>query len=194
MILPRRFESLIGILESMSAENTTVPSETSGSKRPARPVTLRIMFVCTGNTCRSPMAERLCIEVARKLGASKVEAISAGIDANVGSVASPHAAFVMREMGVDLSGHRARQLTAGLVEQVDLVLTMTPAQATRARAIVGANVRVQTLGDYAGMLGAVEDPLDGGVDRYRRTAEQIERLLTAGLSKIAGVIERSCPD
>ena len=145
----------------------------------------RILFVCTGNTCRSPMAEGLCTAVAQLLGL-EVEATSAGIGATDVSRPSLHAVAVMRERGIEISNHRSRQLRAGSAQAVDLVLAMTSKHAEQARAIVGSAVRVQTLGEYAGVREAVDDPFGGTVERYRRTAEQIHRLLMEALSRGGG--------
>jgi protein-tyrosine-phosphatase len=150
---------------------------------------MRILFVCTGNTCRSPMAEGLCGAIARKLGASAVQASSAGIDAAVGRGASLHAVTALREMAIDLSQHQARQLNAETVQGVDLVLAMTPKHAEQARGIVGRIVPVRVLGDYAGIDEAVDDPFGGSVECYRRTAHQIKRLITEALSRHAGGVK-----
>jgi protein-tyrosine-phosphatase len=145
--------------------------------------------VCTGNTCRSPMAQALCRVIAQEVGALDVQATSAGIDAAAGRGASLHAVTVMREMAVDLSGHRARQLNVEIVQEVDLVLGMTPKHAEQARAIVGTNVAVRILGEYAGRDEAVDDPFGGSVEVYRRTAHRIRRLLTEALSRRGGGVK-----
>jgi protein-tyrosine-phosphatase len=128
------------------------------------------------------MAEGLCTLVAHRLGVV-IQPTSAGISATDGSIPSLHAVAVMREMGIDISNHRSRKLKAEIAQAVDLVLAMTPKQAEQARAIVGTTVRVQTLGEYAGVREAVGDPFGGTVERYRRTAEQIHRLLMEALSR-----------
>jgi protein-tyrosine-phosphatase len=112
----------------------------------------------------------------------EVQATSAGIGATEGSNPSLHAVSVMRVMGIEISNHRSRQLNAEMAQAVDLILAMTPQHAEQARAIVGTTVPVRTLGEYAGVREAVDDPFGGTVERYRRTAEQIQRLLTEALS------------
>lgn len=83
-----------------------------------------VLVVCIGNICRSPMAERLLQEA---LGAS-VSVSSAGLGALVGQGADPHALTLMAERGLDLSAHRARQLSASLVGRNELILVMTQRQ------------------------------------------------------------------
>ncbi len=103
------------------------------------PETLRVLFVCTGNICRSPMAEGM----ARALGASevssesagKLEVGSAGISGLDGSPPTLEALLAMRQRDIDIGAHRARSLTYGLLAASDLVLTMEERQSERARAM-----------------------------------------------------------
>lgn len=80
-----------------------------------------ILIVCTGNICRSPMAEAL-LQSRLKDGGLRVS--SAGTSALAGHGADPHAVGVMRSFGIDIEAHRARQLTLPLLTAVDLVLTL----------------------------------------------------------------------
>lgn len=88
----------------------------------------RILFVCTGNTCRSPMAEAIMKHMIQKDGREQdFEVLSAGIMAQTGEGASNLAWQTMSEMGLDISWHRARQLNSSMMQEAHLVFTMTKA-------------------------------------------------------------------
>jgi protein-tyrosine-phosphatase len=90
---------------------------------------VRLLFVCTGNTCRSPMAEGLASKILQRLKLTeKIDVFSAGIAALPGAPASSEAHSVLFRQGLDLSGHKARQLTKEMINDADLILTMTAAQ------------------------------------------------------------------
>jgi glycine hydroxymethyltransferase len=82
-----------------------------------------ILFICTGNVCRSPMAEALFRHAVRGRGEFRV--VSAGIGAMDGQPPTPHSVRAMRELGVDISGQRSRMLTGELVRAADIILGMT---------------------------------------------------------------------
>ncbi|MFC1889081.1 low molecular weight phosphotyrosine protein phosphatase [Thermodesulfobacteriota bacterium] len=84
----------------------------------------RILFVCSGNLCRSPMAEGLFKSMAAKYGLEEIESGSAGTLARQDIPATEHTRQVAAEGGVDLSGHQSRKLTAELITKSDLILTM----------------------------------------------------------------------
>ncbi len=127
-----------------------------------------ILMVCVGNVCRSPMAAAVLADrLARRGVVATVE--SAGIAALVGRPAEPIARALLAERGLDLSGHRARQLTPELVRAADLVLVMDAAQQAEVEAILpGARGRVHRLG----RLGDFDVP-----DPYRRERPAFERAL-----------------
>ena len=121
------------------------------------------LFVCDGNTCRSPLAE----EVARSLG---VEAASAGVTALAGSAATPQAVAVAEALGLDIRDHRSRLLTRSDVEDAANIYTMTQSQADwivdRWPTSAGKVSRLDPERDIA-------DPLGGSLDRYEAVATQI---------------------
>ncbi|HXF94847.1 MAG TPA: low molecular weight protein arginine phosphatase [Gemmatimonadales bacterium] len=146
----------------------------------------RILFVCTGNICRSPLAEALMRRALERRGIHSIEVTSAGTGAWDGAPASEGAYLVALERGIDLSAHRARLLTADLVRQADLVLTM--ARHHRARVDeLGGEGRVHVLGEYAGREGddaEVSDPFGGKLDVYRETCRQLEEFIEAVVDRL----------
>lgn len=86
---------------------------------------MKVLFVCTGNICRSPLAERLAAEYAHRRSIPDFDASSAGTQAVVGHGIHPDAATVLEALGGDSSDFAARQLTAQIASSADLVVTMT---------------------------------------------------------------------
>jgi protein-tyrosine phosphatase len=149
---------------------------------------VNILLVCSGNTCRSPMAEGLLKQMlADELGCS-IEALadrgyiveSAGTSAFPGAPASQEAIAVLNRRGIDLTAHRSQPLTADQVQRADFILTMTSRHADAVgMQAPAARSKVASLDQTD-----VEDPVGCDEETYARCASQIEKALQYRLKEI----------
>lgn len=145
-----------------------------------------ILFVCTANVCRSPMAGALFqrqLEQAGLAEAWRVE--SAGTWGRAGVPASRKAQRVIREWGCDISTHRAQIVNEALLRQFDLILTMERGHKEALHLEFSAHAaRIFLLSEMSGSTGNVADPIGGTLSEYRGKARELERLLVAGWDRI----------
>jgi len=137
-----------------------------------------LLFVCTGNICRSPMAEYL---LRARLGPdSRWRVASAGVSAPAGLPASEPAVAALREKGIDLRPHRSRALSRELIDDALLIVVMTAAHLAQIRMMNPGAVEkgfLLKLFDPAAGGRDIEDPLGLSVEGYRLTRDEIDAAL-----------------
>lgn len=160
---------------------------------------LKVLFVCTGNTCRSPMAEAILKKMLEDKGVGNLEVTSAGTHGLPNAPASLFAMQVAGERGVDLPGHRSRRLTPEMIKEADLVLAMSPEHLDYIKRIEGTAGHKTFLlkvfpqaspasnkGPDGGVL-SIEDPIGGRPEDYERSFREIEKEIKRIFPKILDI-------
>ena len=147
---------------------------------------LTVLFICTGNTCRSPMAEQIFNERTKGLS---VHAFSAGLDAKPGSPMNPKAADALTALGHSPTAHSSILVSTEAVDEADVILTFTQDQKKELRQRFPAAVeKLFTISEYAnrgsGISVDVPDPYGKSAEVYEETAETIDSLVEVIVSSL----------
>ncbi|MBP3937785.1 MAG: ribosomal protein S18-alanine N-acetyltransferase [Clostridia bacterium] len=143
---------------------------------------LNITFVCTGNTCRSAMAEGLFKKILSERGITDITCRSCGLAAYTGDEASPQAVEVCAERGADLTHHRATVFNQYILDETDIMVCMTE---NHKNAVMRVNPSFRILVPE----GGIPDPFGGDTEIYRNCADKIEAFLEKFLDSITMDIE-----
>ena len=142
---------------------------------------MKIIFACSGNTCRSPMAEAVFKKMLKDEGIKDVEVESRGVVANVGADISENAKKALKSAGIPFKKHTATQITTDDILNCDFVICMTE----RHRMRLGCLPKVFTLGQMTG-CGDIVDPYGKDEETYKKCLKEIQ----AALTKLMPLIKR----
>lgn len=140
-----------------------------------------ILFICTGNSCRSVMAEGLMRKRLYELGKDSIEVKSAGVRALNGLPPTDETVTVMKEDGVDVADYRTKNVTHDMIKKADLILTMEPAHKDEIiRLVPAAASKTYLLKEYESSSKinpkgfSIRDPIGKPVEEYKLTKNEIK--------------------
>lgn len=147
---------------------------------------IKLLFVCTGNTCRSPMAQGLCQKyVTENLLTGRFACASAGVDVKEGAPISENAAIVMNEIGISMASHRAKGVTEEMMEEADYVFTMSGTHRSMLEALFPKQAyKVQVLGH------PIFDPYGQNLDFYRFSRDSLQDKVYRALDELVEQLQR----
>ncbi len=146
----------------------------------------RVLFICTANICRSPMAAGIFDALAGDQGL-EASSESAGVRALVGEPTAPNAAQTIDELGMDVGDHRARQVDAEMLQRADLALAMTPSHRDLlCREFGSFSERIYTLPEYVtdDVTAGIADPYGHSINAYRASAREILRYVEVVVERL----------
>lgn len=145
---------------------------------------MEILFVCTGNTCRSSMAEGLFKDMLKKLD-KDIIVNSAGVCAMPNQPASENAIIALKSENIDISNHKSSQVTMEMIEDSDIILTMTNShKQVILQSAPQVESKVYTLKEYVGLNGDITDPFGGSIGVYEASLKDIKSALEKLIDKI----------
>lgn len=153
---------------------------------------MKVIFVCSGNTCRSPMAEYICKDRLQKASREDIEVCSRGLSVMSGGCIAPNSLAVLKSMGIDGSMHTPTQLTDQEIESSDYILTMTRSLARTIQRVCPSE-KVMSLGEAVGGSD-VADPYGGDMSTYSACGRQIESLIDKLIPLLVDIADKKAKD